>query len=72
VPGLSHAGTLVALGLTACLLATVLVLPALEGLLDRTARDRTARNPLPEPEPWENKGTDCKETEDGKDERRLS
>jgi predicted RND superfamily exporter protein len=67
VPGLSHAGTLVALGLTACLLATVLVLPALEGLLDRTAR-----NPLPEPEPWENKRTDDNEIDDGKDETRLS
>ena len=62
-------GILVALGLSACLLATVLVLPALEGLLP--AR-RTARNRLPEPEPWENKATDAKETDDGKDERRLS
>ncbi|HEX4962751.1 MAG TPA: MMPL family transporter [Thermoanaerobaculia bacterium] len=33
VPGLAHAGILVALGLSACLLATVLVLPALEALL---------------------------------------
>ncbi|MEA2602747.1 MAG: uncharacterized protein QOF89_3739 [Acidobacteriota bacterium] len=35
VPGLRHAGILVALGLSACLLATILVLPALEVLLDR-------------------------------------
>jgi predicted RND superfamily exporter protein len=35
VPGLRHAGILVALGLSACLLATVLVLPALEALLER-------------------------------------
>ncbi len=33
VPGLRHAGILVALGLSACLLATVLVLPALEAAL---------------------------------------
>ena len=33
VPGLRHAGILVALGLSACLLATVLVLPALEAFL---------------------------------------
>jgi predicted RND superfamily exporter protein len=59
VPGLSHAGTLVALGLSACLLATVLVLPALEGLLDRA-------------EPWDNKATDDRQTDDGKDERRPS
>jgi predicted RND superfamily exporter protein len=71
VPGLSHAGTLVALGLTACLLATVLVLPALEGLLEGRP-GRTGRDRLPEAEPWENKGTDDNETDDGKDERRLS
>ncbi len=35
VPGLRHAGVLVALGLTGALLATVLVLPALEALLER-------------------------------------
>jgi predicted RND superfamily exporter protein len=35
VPGLRHAGILVALGLSACLLATVLVLPALEAFLER-------------------------------------
>jgi predicted RND superfamily exporter protein len=44
VPGLRHAGILVSLGLSACLLATVLVLPALEALLERR------------PEPWENSG----------------
>jgi predicted RND superfamily exporter protein len=43
VPGLRHAGILVALGLSACLLATVLVLPALEAFLERRS------------EPWENK-----------------
>lgn len=35
VPGLRHAGILVALGLSACLLATVLALPALEAALER-------------------------------------
>jgi predicted RND superfamily exporter protein len=71
VPGLSHAGTLVALGLSACLLATVLVLPALEGLLESGGRNR-----LPEPDPWENERTDGSETDDGtedeKDETLLS
>ncbi|HEX4498868.1 MAG TPA: MMPL family transporter [Thermoanaerobaculia bacterium] len=67
VPGLSHAGTLVALGLTACLLATVLVLPALEGLLERSGEGRA-----PGPEPWENKATDDRQTDDGKDETRPS
>jgi predicted RND superfamily exporter protein len=67
VPGLSHAGTLVALGLTACLLATVLVLPALEGLLERSGGDRA-----PGPEPWDNKARDDRQTADGKDERRPS
>jgi uncharacterized protein len=43
VPGLSHAGILVALGLSACLLATVLVLPALEAGLERRR-----------PESWDN------------------
>jgi uncharacterized protein len=38
VPGLRHAGILVALGLSACLLATILVLPALEAFLDRFRR----------------------------------
>ena len=38
VPGLKNAGILVALGLSACLLATVLVLPALEVLLGRLQR----------------------------------
>jgi uncharacterized protein len=35
VPGLQNAGTLVAVGVTACLVATFLVLPALEALLRR-------------------------------------
>jgi predicted RND superfamily exporter protein len=35
VPGLQNAGTLVALGVTACLVATFLVLPALEALFRR-------------------------------------
>jgi uncharacterized protein len=47
VPGLRHAGLLVALGLTGALLATVLVLPALEALLERSRR--------PRPEPCDNK-----------------
>ncbi len=64
VPGLRHAGSLVALGLSACLLATVVVLPALEACLERN-------RPL-EPEPWDNEATDPSRTEDGKDERRLS
>ncbi len=46
VPGLRHAGVLVALGLTGALLATVLVLPALEALLERSRR--------PRPEPCDN------------------
>jgi predicted RND superfamily exporter protein len=46
VPGLRHAGILVALGLFACLLATVLVLPALEALLERRS------------ESWENQGSE--------------
>jgi predicted RND superfamily exporter protein len=50
VPGLRHAGILVALGLSACLLATVLVLPALEAL-------QASRRPSP-PEPWENSGNE--------------
>ncbi|MBW8877287.1 MAG: MMPL family transporter [Acidobacteria bacterium] len=41
VPGLRHAGILVALGLSACLLATVLVLPALEAFLVRLRQSRT-------------------------------
>ncbi len=41
VPGLRHAGILVALGLSACLLATVLVLPALEAFLERRRPPRT-------------------------------
>ncbi|HEY3571816.1 MAG TPA: MMPL family transporter [Thermoanaerobaculia bacterium] len=40
VPGLRHAGILVALGLLGALLATVLVLPALEALLERGRRPR--------------------------------
>jgi predicted RND superfamily exporter protein len=35
VPGIQNAGTLVALGVTACLAATFVVLPALEGLFRR-------------------------------------
>jgi hypothetical protein len=48
VPGLRHAGILVALGLSVCLLATVLVLPALEALLERIRQPRTKA--------WENRG----------------
>lgn len=47
VPGLRHAGVLVGLGISACLLATVVVLPALEALLERSRR--------PHPEPCDNK-----------------
>jgi len=47
VPGLRHAGILVALGLSACLLATILVLPALEAFLDHL-RQRRAKA-------WENR-----------------
>ncbi|MFL6261305.1 MAG: MMPL family transporter [Thermoanaerobaculia bacterium] len=47
VPGLRHAGILVGLGISACLLATVVVLPALEALLERSRR--------PRPEPCDNK-----------------
>jgi uncharacterized protein len=50
VPGLQAAGTMVALGVVACLLATFLVLPALEALLRR----RTMRGSQPassEPSP---------------------
>ncbi len=43
VPGLQHAGILVAIGLSACLLATVLVLPALEAAVERKR-----------PESWDN------------------
>jgi predicted RND superfamily exporter protein len=39
VPGLRHAGLLVAIGLSACLLATVLVLPALEAAVRRRRPD---------------------------------
>jgi predicted RND superfamily exporter protein len=35
VPGIQNAGTLVALGVVACLVATFLVLPALESLARR-------------------------------------
>ena len=38
VPGLAHDGVLVAAGITACLLATLMVLPALEELRARRAR----------------------------------
>ena len=43
VPGIQNAGTLVALGVTACLIATFLVLPALESL-GRPGRNRPGRN----------------------------
>jgi predicted RND superfamily exporter protein len=46
VPGIQNAGTLVALGVTACLIATFLVLPALEALRERKRR--------PGAEPWDN------------------
>jgi predicted RND superfamily exporter protein len=48
VPGLQSAGTMVAVGVVACLLATFVVLPALEALGHR----RTIRKSLPDsPEP---------------------
>ncbi len=40
VPGIQNAGTLVALGVTACLVATFLVLPALESLFRRKERPK--------------------------------
>jgi hypothetical protein len=43
VPGLAHDGVLVAAGITACLLATLMVLPALEALAARSASRRSAR-----------------------------
>jgi uncharacterized protein len=39
VPGIQNAGTLVALGVVACLIATFLVLPALESLVRRKPED---------------------------------
>jgi predicted RND superfamily exporter protein len=51
VPGLRHAGILVALGLSACLLATVLVLPALEAALG-WGRGRGRLRP----DSWDNRG----------------
>jgi predicted RND superfamily exporter protein len=39
VPGIQNAGTLVALGVVACLVATFLVLPALESLRRRSPED---------------------------------
>ncbi|HEV8578632.1 MAG TPA: MMPL family transporter [Thermoanaerobaculia bacterium] len=39
VPGIQNAGTLVALGVVACLVATFLVLPALESLIHRRQED---------------------------------
>lgn len=39
VPGIQNAGTLVALGVVACLLATFAVLPALEAIFGRRRRD---------------------------------
>ncbi|MES1244379.1 MAG: MMPL family transporter [Acidobacteriota bacterium] len=45
VPGLQNAGTLVALGVSACLVATFLVLPALEALSrDRRMREDSSGN----------------------------
>jgi uncharacterized protein len=43
VPGLAHDGVLVAAGITACLFATLLVLPALEELRARAAARATVR-----------------------------
>jgi predicted RND superfamily exporter protein len=43
VPGLAHDGVLVAAGITACLLATLMVLPALEALRGRATARRMAR-----------------------------
>jgi predicted RND superfamily exporter protein len=43
VPGLAHDGVLVAAGITACLLVTLLVLPALEALHARAAARRRPR-----------------------------
>ena len=52
VPGLQNAGTLVALGVTACLAATFLVLPALEALFRRPGvRDNRAVSGEPPVEP---------------------
>lgn len=48
VPGLQNAGTLVALGVSACLAATFLVLPALEALF-RRRRVRENRRAIDEP-----------------------
>jgi hypothetical protein len=48
VPGLQNAGTLVALGVTACLAATILVLPALEAL-SRRPQMRENRSVTEEP-----------------------
>ncbi len=53
VPGLRHAGILVALGLSACLLATVLVLPALEA----AALGRRRRRPAAGGDSWDNGGS---------------
>lgn len=44
VPGLQNAGTLVAVGVSACLVATFLVLPALEALFRRARLRDTATN----------------------------
>ncbi|HEV2844168.1 MAG TPA: MMPL family transporter [Thermoanaerobaculia bacterium] len=43
VPGIQNAGTLVALGVCACLVATFLVLPALESLFRRVRGNRPGR-----------------------------
>jgi predicted RND superfamily exporter protein len=49
VPGLAHDGVLVAAGITASLVATLLVLPALEALRARARARRTARPGSPRP-----------------------
>jgi predicted RND superfamily exporter protein len=47
VPGLQNAGTLVAVGVTACLIATFLVLPAVEAL---SQKGRMRENPGTDPD----------------------
>jgi predicted RND superfamily exporter protein len=51
VPGLQAAGTMVALGVVACLLATFLVLPALEALLRRRTIGRSHPASSEQPSP---------------------
>jgi predicted RND superfamily exporter protein len=43
VPGIQNAGTLVALGVIACLVATFLVLPAVESLTRRLRKDDSSQ-----------------------------